>query len=92
MLQRVALTPEDMPIAEALEAVTVAVANGERLLTFSFHSPTLVPGNTPYVRDAADLARFWRWWAAMAAHLDRLGVRATTIGEIIAASNQAGTP
>ncbi|WP_445193007.1 polysaccharide deacetylase family protein [Sphingomonas sp. Tas61C01] len=92
MLQRVALTPEDMPIAEALEAVTVAVANGERLLTFSFHSPTLVPGNTPYVRDAADLARFWRWWAAMAAHLDRLGVRATTIGEIIAASGQAGTP
>ncbi|WP_375421360.1 WalW protein [uncultured Sphingomonas sp.] len=92
LLQRVALTPEDMPIADALKAVTVAAGDGERLLNFSFHSPTLMPGNTPYVRDAADLARFWRWWEAMLAHLDRLGVRATTIEEIIAASDQAGTP
>ena len=92
LLQRVALTPEDMPIADALEAVTVAVGDGDRLLNLSFHSPTLVPGNTPYVRDAADLARFWRWWDAMCARLEMLGVRATTIEEIIAASGQAGTP
>lgn len=92
LLQRVALTPEDMPIDDAIEAVTVAVGEGERLLTFSFHSPTLAPGNTPYVRDAGDLAKFWRWWDVMLAHLDRLGVRATTIEEIIAASSQAGTP
>ena len=92
LLQRVALTPEDMPIDDALEAVDAAVGDGERLLVFSFHSPTLAPGNTPYVRDAADLARFWRWWDLMFARLDRLGVRATTIAEIIVASGQTGTP
>ncbi len=88
LLQRVALTPEDMPIADALEAVNVAVGEGERLLTISFHSPSLAPGNTPYVRDASDLATFWRWWDLMVARLDRLGVTATTIDEILAVTDQ----
>lgn len=87
LLQRVSLTPEDMPIADALEAVTVAVGEGERLLSFSFHSPSLVPGHTPYVRDAADLAGFWRWWEAMIARLARLGVRAVTIEEVLTAAS-----
>ena len=85
LLQRVALTPEDMPIARALEAVEVAVGEGLRLLTFSFHSPSLVPGHTPYVRDAADLATFWRWWELMLARLDRLGVRPASLDQILAA-------
>ena len=86
MLSRVALTPEDMPIADALEAVSIAHGEGERLLTFSFHSPSLAIGHTPYVRDAADLAAFHDWWRAMFAHLDRLGIRSTTLDEAIAAA------
>ena len=86
LLRRVALTPEDMPIADALEAVDVATGEGLRLLTFSFHSPSLVSGHTPYVRDAADLAAFWRWWAVMLAHLDRLGVRPVSLAEVLAAA------
>lgn len=86
LLNRVSLTPEDMPLAEALHAIDVAVGEGERLLAFSFHSPSLAPGNTPYVRDAADLARFHGWWAAVLDRLDRLGVRPTTIPEVIAAA------
>lgn len=85
MLERVALTPEDMPIDPALRAVRTAVAAGDRLLTFSFHSPSLVPGNTPYVRSRDDLARFWQWWEAMFAELERMRVRATTLAEIAAA-------
>ncbi len=88
LLQRVALTPEDMPIDDALAAVAVAVRGGERLLSFSFHSPSLVPGHTPYVRDAADLAAFWHWWERMFARLAALGVRPTTIGEVLAAAGQ----
>jgi hypothetical protein len=86
LLSRVALTPEDMPIADALEAVTVAASEGERLLLFSFHSPTLAPGHTPYVRDAADLARFWSWWSDMFAHLRQLGITPTTLDEVAAAA------
>lgn len=86
LLSRVSLTPEGMPIADAMEAVRVAVGEGARLLNFSFHSPSLVPGHTPYVRDAADLARFHGWWDQMLDLLARLGVRPTTLAELIAAA------
>ena len=86
LLHRVALTPEDMPIADALEAVEVAAGEGLRLLTFSFHSPSLEPGHTPYVRDAADLRVFWRWWALMFARLDRLGIRPASLAEVLTAA------
>ena len=86
LVNRVSLTPEDMPIGEAVEAVSVAVTQGERLLAFAFHSPSLAPGHTPYVRDNGDLSRFWRWWEVMAAHLNTLGVRPVTLDEVIAAA------
>jgi hypothetical protein len=88
LLQRIALTPEDMPIEQALAAVRIAVREeGQRLLTFSFHSPSLEPGHTPYVRDARDLDRFWRWWDRMFAELDALGVKPTTLDTIVAAAD-----
>lgn len=85
LVQRVALTPEGMPLADALEAVRVAHGEGLRLLNFAFHSPSLVPGHTPYVRDAADLAEFWRWWDAMLTLLARLDIANASLGEILAA-------
>ncbi|MEG3164090.1 polysaccharide deacetylase family protein [Sphingomonas sp. PB2P19] len=85
LLSRIALTPEDMPIAAAIEAVDVALGEGVRLLNFSFHSPSLAPGHTPYVRDAADLARFHGWWETMVRHLARRGVANASLGEILAA-------
>lgn len=91
LLSRVALTPEDMPVADALRAVDVAVADGLRLLVFSFHSPSLAPGHTPYVRDADGLLRFWAWWAAILARLDRLGVRAASLDEVITAADASRT-
>lgn len=86
LLSRVSLTPEDMPLAEALEAVRVAVGEGLRILNFAFHSPSVEPGHTPYVRDAADLAAFWRWWDEVLALLDRLGVRNASLDEVLAAA------
>jgi hypothetical protein len=83
LLSRVALTPEDMPIGVALEAVTIAVGEGVELLNFAFHSPSLVPGNTPYVRDATDLRTFHDWWSAMLTRLDRLGVRNASLDDIL---------
>lgn len=84
LLSRIALTPEDMPIDAALAAVDAAIADGERLLTLSFHSPSLVPGHTPYVRDAADLTLFHRWWDVMLEHLARRGVHPASIADILA--------
>ena len=86
LLSRVALTPEDMPLGETLEAIAVAVGEGVRLLNFAFHSPSLAPGHTPYVRDAADLARFHGWWHAVFAELERRGVRPASLDALIAGS------
>lgn len=86
LLHRVALTPEDMPLADVLEAIRVAVGEGTRVLNFAYHSPSLVPGHTPYVRDAADLAAFWAWWDAVLGLLARLGVTAASSDDILAAA------
>ena len=86
LLSRVALTPEDMPLDEAREAVRVAVGEGLRLLNFAFHSPSVEPGHTPYVRTEADLAAFLRWWEEVLALLDKLGVRSASVDEIVAAA------
>jgi len=86
LLSRVALTPEDMPLDEAKEAVRIAVGEGLRLLNFAFHSPSVEPGHTPYVRTEADLAAFLRWWEEVLALLDRLGVRSASVDEIVAAA------
>ena len=85
LLSRIALTPEDMPIEAALEAVAVAAGEGLRLLNLSFHSPSLAPGNTPYVRDAADLKQFHAWWTRILDEFDRRGIRNASLAEIIAA-------
>lgn len=86
LLSRVALTPEEMPLADALEAVAVAVGEGVRVLNFSFHSPSVAPGHTPYVRDAADLAAFHHWWDRILADLERRGVAPASLGQIIDAA------
>ncbi len=85
LLSRIALTPEDMPIAAALEAVAVAAGEGLRLFNLSFHSPSLAPGHTPYVRDAQDLKRFHAWWTTMLDEFDRRGIRNASLDEIVAA-------
>ncbi len=84
-MSRVALTPEGMPVGEVLAALDVAAAE-DKLLVFSFHSPSLAPGHTPYVRDPADLAAFWRWWEVVLERLDRLGFSHASLAEIMAAA------
>lgn len=84
------MTPEGIPLAEALEAVRVAVGEGLRVLSFAFHSPSLAPGHTPYVRDAADLAAFWTWWDRVLAELDRLGVQPCGLPALIDAAGGPG--
>ncbi len=84
LLQRVALTPEDMPIEAALDAVKVAVLEERQsLLSFSFHSPSLEAGHTPYVRDPDDLRHFWVWWDRMLSLLAGLDVRPIGLSELI---------
>jgi hypothetical protein len=36
-------------------------AAGHRVFVLTYHSPSLEPGHTPYVRTEDDLARFLAW-------------------------------
>ena len=90
LLQRIPLTPEGIPVREALEAIRVTIGEGVRVLSFAFHSPSLAPGHTPYVKDDADLAAFWGWWDKILAELDRLGARAAGLDDVISAATAEG--
>ncbi len=58
LLERIRLTPEGVTLAEQCRLTRCLLADGVRVLSYSYHSPSLAPGNTPYVRTAADLATF----------------------------------
>ena len=82
MIERLPLTPEGIPLDDALHAIDLALDDGLPILNLSFHSPSLAPGHTPYVRTADDLEAFYIWWRAVLGHLANKGVRATTMAEI----------
>jgi hypothetical protein len=86
LLNRIPLTPEGAPVAEALDAVERLLDSGHRLFSLSFHTPTVVPGHTPYVRDSADLAVFWGWWDKVLDRFARDGVTPVRPAEILAAT------
>lgn len=83
LLERIPLTPEGVLAGEALRGIDVALDDGLPLLVLSFHSPSLVPGNTPYVRSEEDLDRFYDWWRTIYAYLAKRGVASTSVAEII---------
>lgn len=85
LLERISLTPEGVTAAEALRGINIAVDDGLPLLVLSFHSPSLVPGNTPYVRTEADLDLLYDWWRTVFAYLRELNVEATSVAQIMAA-------
>ncbi|MDB5379187.1 MAG: hypothetical protein JWR00_3633, partial [Rubritepida sp.] len=61
LMERIRLSPEGMTIDEAKRLTRHMLAEGHRAFVLTYHSPSLVPGNTPYVRTQQDLARFLAW-------------------------------
>lgn len=57
---RIMLSPEGSTLDEMKAVTRTLVARGVRTFTFSFHSPSVEPGHTPYVRSQADLGPFLR--------------------------------
>ncbi len=84
LIERIALTPEGTPLNKAIDGVNRALKEGVEILNFSFHSPSLAAGYTPYVRTEEDLQNFYLWWETMFTHLANKQVSATSLDEIIA--------
>jgi hypothetical protein len=83
LLERIALTPEGVTGEEALRGIDMALDDSLPLLVLSFHSPSLSPGHTPYVRSEADLDRLYDWFRRVYTYLDMRGVPPTTVAEIM---------
>jgi glycosyltransferase involved in cell wall biosynthesis len=84
LLDRIRLSPEGNSLEEAIRLTRALVRrDGRRLLVLSYHSPSLVPGNTPYVRTDAELKTFLYW---IEAYLDfffgEMQGRSSTPGEV----------
>lgn len=86
MLERIPLTPEGVTAEEVIRGIDIAIDDGLPLLVFSFHSPSLAPGYTPYVRTPEELDTFYDWWRQAFAHLQQRGVRPASLSEIMSAA------
>lgn len=83
LLERIPLTPEGVSVDEAIRGIDMALDDGLPVLVFSFHSPSLRPGHTPYVRDAEDLDALYDWWRRVLAYLELREVKPTTVAQIM---------
>jgi peptidoglycan/xylan/chitin deacetylase (PgdA/CDA1 family) len=61
MVERIRLTPEGSTLDECVRLTHSMLQKSHRVFVVSYHSPSLEPGHTPYVRDAKDLQRFLSW-------------------------------
>jgi len=58
LFERIRLTPEGAEFEELKRLVDTMLRDGTQLFSLTFHSPSLVSGNTPYVRDESELRQF----------------------------------
>lgn len=72
LFERITLTPEGVDADAQIRLISAMMKGGARVFTLTYHSPSLEPGHTPYVRDKADLNAFLAaikkivtWFAAL---------------------------
>ena len=58
LFARLRLSPEGFDAGEMRQLTDALLDDGVRTFTLSFHSPSVEPGYTPYVRDRIELDRF----------------------------------
>lgn len=89
MLERIPLTPEGVTLEEAIRGIDIAIDEALPVLVFSFHSPSLAPGFTPYVRSEDDLDALYDWWRGVFGYLRQRGLASASVAEIMAATELA---
>jgi hypothetical protein len=80
LVTRVRLSPEGASAEEQCRLLDSLLEIGHRFFTLAYHSPSLAPGHTPYVRSAEDLDRFLATLDTVLAYFSkRLGGGFTTL-------------
>jgi len=83
LVTRSRLSPEGISAAEQCRLLDALVASGQSVFTMVYHSPSLVPGNTPYVLDEAELAEFVATIEEVLTYFrDVIGGRFTTLTQV----------
>jgi uncharacterized protein Usg len=83
LMERITLSPEGSDLAAMRRLTAALLKRGERIFTLSYHSPSLEPGNTPYVRSHRDLALFLdRLSGYLSYFRDELGGSFLTVREL----------
>jgi hypothetical protein len=84
-LERIRLTPEGVDLPALKRLVRGLLADGCQIFSYTYHSPSLAAGHTPYVRTAADLAHFLAEMEGFFRYfLEDLGGRPATLEELYA--------
>ena len=60
LLERLPLSPEGVTFDELRRLTYTLLSRGKRVFVFSYHSSSLLPGNTGYVRSSSELSDFLR--------------------------------
>ncbi len=79
LLRRVKLSPEQSDAPTMCKLMDASVSQGNECLMLMFHSSSLVPGNTPYVRDERGLVEFYDRLRAVFSHCAKLKLHAPTV-------------
>ena len=58
LLERLRLSPEGHALGDMIRQTRAALAGGTRLFMLTYHSSSLLPGATDYVRDEAQRSSF----------------------------------
>lgn len=83
LLERITLSPEGSDLPAMLRLTRQLLRRGQRIFTLSYHSPSLEPGNTPYVRTPRDLSIFLDRISGFLSYFrDELGGRFMTLSEL----------
>jgi hypothetical protein len=84
-IEKIRLSPEGMTFAEMRRLTTALYARGQRVFSFTYHSPSLAAGHTPYTPDNVSLGefldrfrRYFEWF------MGDFGGRASSPAEILA--------
>ena len=83
LVARSRLTPEGVSAEEQCRLIEALARRGQRMFTLVYHSPSLEPGHTPYVRNPAELAAFLGALEHVLSFFrDRIGGRFTTLSRV----------
>ena len=94
LLERIRLSPEDYSEPEMRRLTQTLYGDGARVFVFSFHSPSVMPGGTPYVGDAAGLERFLarcaRYFEFFFANMNGVAMTPLELRNYLVASGRVG--